>query len=149
MKLNLQGKPLKGFVNHDGLYPLPYPDGTAEALTCIHGLPRVPRAEADAVLSDWVRVLSPGGVLSLELPCLDKIIGIFNAAIDAGQELPEHLTLWGLYGDPNHSAPPMKWCYSKQEVSDMLRLHGLLVTEAEPMFGQKLRDMRIEARKLL
>lgn len=162
MKLNLCSgrKRLKGFVNvdfappadviHDLTKPLPYGNAVADEIVCLHGFEHFYRYEADAILADWVRVLKPGGSMALELPCLDKIIAIFNCAIEAGQELPEHLTMWGLYGDPNHENPAMvhKWCYSKGELSDMMRLHGLLVKETEPQTHQPLRDMRIEGVKL-
>jgi predicted SAM-dependent methyltransferase len=162
MKLNLCSgrKRFKGFTNvdfappadviHDLTKPLPFPDGEAEEIVCIHGFEHFYRYEADAILADWVRVLAPGGLLCLELPCLDKVLGIFNAAIDGGHELPEHLTMWGLYGDPNHENPAMvhKWCYSKAEMMDMMKLHGLIATEGEPQFHQPIRDMRIQGRKL-
>lgn len=130
--------------------PLPFDDASAECVQAIHVFEHIHRYDADAVLMDWVRVLKPGGTLVLELPCLDKILGIFGHCIDKGLELPENLTLWGLYGDPKYADPAMvhKWCYSRSELTTMLELNGLTVDNMKmPLFHQPMRDMRLEGIK--
>lgn len=166
MKLNLGcgNRHLEGFVNVDMAdnwcskppdvstdisKPLPFDDGVADEIHAYHVFEHFYRYDADAILIDWVRVLKPGGLLVLELPCLDKILGIFQHCIKSRLELPEHLTLWGLYGDPKYANPAMvhRWAYSISELSTMLELNGLKVRSTEPQTHQPIRDMRLEGRK--
>lgn len=166
MKLNLGSgnRTLPGFVNvdlpdnwckskpevvHDITQPLPFEDGSADEIHAYHVFEHFYRYDADAILMDWGRVLKPGGKMVLELPCLDKIISIFNHVSDHGLELPENLTLWGLYGDPKYSNPAMvhRWCYSISELRSMMELNRLTVTVAEPQTHQPVRDMRLEGVK--
>jgi SAM-dependent methyltransferase len=129
--------------------PLPYPDGAAEEIHCYHGFEHFYRFEADAILEDWVRVLKPGGLLILELPCLDKIIGIFNAAIKQGIEPPEALTMGGLYGDLSQRSQAMahRWCYSIGEMKSLMEGLGLEVKMAPTQTHIAVRDMRLEGTK--
>lgn len=133
----------------DVFKPLPLPDGCADEIVAFHVFEHAFRYDADAILMDWCRVLKPGGKLVLELPCLDKIIAIFFACIEKGLKLPENLTLWGLYGDPKYGVPAMvhRWCYSVSELTKMMELNGLTVTQAVPQTHQPVRDMRLEGVK--
>lgn len=128
---------------------LPFDDASADEVHAYHVLEHFYRYESDAILMDWVRVLKPGGLLVLELPCLDKIISIFQHCMKNQIELPEHMTLWGLYGDPHYCVPEMvhKWCYSMTELTAMMELNGLSVRSEKPQTHQPLRDMRLEGRK--
>lgn len=136
-------------VSHDISQPLPFDDESADEIHAYHVFEHFFRYDADAILIDWVRVLKPGGLLVLELPCLDKILNIFQHCIKTGEELPEHLTLWGLYGDPKYANPAMvhKWCYSFSELTAMMELNGLTVRSEKPQTHQPIRDMRLEGRK--
>ncbi len=129
----------------DVFKPLPFNDGVADEIHAYHVAEHAYRYEIDAILTDWVRVLKPGGTLVLELPCLDKIISIFNACIQAGQPIKESLTMWGLYGDPKWENPAMchRWCYSVSELTKMMELHGLRVTSEKPQTHVAIRDMRL------
>lgn len=167
MKLNLGSgnRTLPGFINvdlpdnwckskpeviHDITQPLPFENESADEIHAYHVFEHFYRYDADAILMDWVRVLKPGGLMVLELPCLDKIIGIFNHSIDKGLELPENLTMWGLYGDPKYGNPAMvhRWCYSRHELQTMMELNGLTVDAGKlPQTHQPIRDMRLEGRK--
>lgn len=136
-------------VSHDISTPLPFEDESADEIHAYHVFEHFFRYDSDAILMDWVRVLKPGGKLVLELPCLDKIINIFQHVIKTGQELPENLTLWGLYGDPKYANPVMvhKWCYSMSELASMMELNGLSVRSETPTTHQPIRDMRLEGTK--
>ena len=166
MKLNLccGNKHLDGFVNVDfpddwHLYkpdvtlnlrePLPYADGVADEIHCFHGFEHFYRFEADDILTYWTRVLKPGGLMVLEVPCLDKIIGIFNTCIAKGVPPPENLTLGGLYGDLSQRSEAMshRWCYSIGELTDMMERNGLDVELKPTQTHISVRDMRLEGRK--
>lgn len=166
MKLNLccGNKHIDGFVNIDFpddwhliapdvsmnlREPLPYDDGSADEIHCFHGFEHFYRFEADEILEDWTRVLKPGGLMVLEVPCLDKIIGIFNAGIQKGVAAPENLTMGGLYGDLSQRSEAMchRWCYSIAELKDMMESCGMEVEIKPTQTHISVRDMRLEGRK--
>jgi predicted SAM-dependent methyltransferase len=161
VRLNLGSGPKKwpGFINIDlagnwsGQAPdveadvrkLPFPDNYADEAHAIHVLEHMYYWEAPDVVQEWKRVLKPGGLLVVEVPCLEKILYWFTQRpIGLGK------TLWGLYGSPEYKDPAMchKWCYSVAMLEDLLIKAGLEnVTEREPQFHRPQRDMRFEARK--
>lgn len=166
MKLNLGCGPklLDGFVNVDlagnwsGVAPdvvaditqrLPFDDESADEVHAYHVIEHIERFEAEAVLADWARVLKPGGLMILECPCLDKIIGQFRKAIEEQKPIDPRMTIWGLYGDPNYKEPRMmhRWCYSINELSGLLSDMGMKVKAAIPKTHIPFRDMRIEGIK--
>lgn len=128
---------------------LPFDDGYADEVHAYHVFEHTYRYQADAVLKDWVRVLKPGGLMVIEVPCLDKIISIFAACMEEGKAPPTALTMWGLFGDPKWKNPAMchHWCYSVAELSWMMESQGLTVEVKEPLTHRPERDMRIEGRK--
>lgn len=80
LKLNLGSgaRPLKGYENLDRktgqeVYPLAYPDECADEIRASHVLEHFSHHQTMDVLTDWVRVLKPGGVLKVAVPDLDII----------------------------------------------------------------------------
>lgn len=167
IKLNIGcgAKLLKGFVNvdlagnwcdvppdvvADVTKPLPFPDNYADELHAYHVLEHFNRWEAPDILRDWMRVLKPGGLLVLELPCLDKIVMIFAHALIEGKEADPRMTMWGLFGDPKYKNEAMchRWCYSAAELGGGLEILGFVDVEQQmPKTHQPARDMRMIARK--
>lgn len=147
-------KYLPGFVNIDrhgtqdlnsDAFPLPFPTDHADELWAIHLLEHLPRKDASPVLTEWFRVLKPGGKLVLELPCLDKI-----ARLIVKGEKNLRLTLFGIFGDPRDPKPDMMhhWCWSEAELTEALSSVGFQdIRTCEPVFHLAARDMRIEGRK--
>lgn len=120
---------------------LPFPDDYADEARAIHVIEHFQVWEASDVLAEWVRVLKPGGMLTLECPCLDKII-----ALMAVPKIRPHMTMWGLYGDPRLKDPLMMhhWCYTEKLLAGLMQEVGLVKVFGEtPRFHQPDRDMRL------
>lgn len=144
----------EGFINcdlkdsdHDcDIRSLPFDDGSADEIHAIHVCEHFMLTEILAVLREWRRVLKPGGTLTVELPCWDKVKHhIANHA-------PEHMTRWALYGDPKthvDGIPALhKFCYSQSEFMDLLEGAGFVNVVCEtPKFHVASRDMRMVATK--
>ena len=167
MKVNLGcgHKLLAGFVNvdladnwsavqpdvvADVTGPLPFEDGVADEVHAYHVLEHLYRWQTEEVLKEWTRILRPGGLLVIEVPCLDKIIHYMKTMMERGTVMDDRLSLWGLYGDPNYKNEAMchRWCFSRGELSQVLKGIGMTnVTAMPPKTHQPIRDIRFEATK--
>ena len=108
------------------------------------------RWQVDEVLADWKRVLKPGGKLVLEMPCLDKVLMIFNHYIENNQRVVPQFTMWGLYGSPAYKRSEMvhKWCWSVSEMTEMLTKLGFKdIKMRHAQTHKPERDFRAEAIK--
>ncbi|RZS46921.1 methyltransferase family protein [Sphaerotilus mobilis] len=130
--------------------PLPFPDGHADEVHAYHVLEHLPRWAVEDCLREWQRVLKPGGALVLEMPCLDKILAIFQHHIAQGTPAPMQLTLFGLFGDPGYRNEAMlhRWCYSKHELRKLLERVGLVsIVDELPRTHRPERDVRMIGRR--
>jgi predicted SAM-dependent methyltransferase len=157
-----------GFVNVDfpgnfsGVKPdvecditkLTFPDDYADEIHSIHVIEHLDRPGIGKVVREWRRVLKPGGKLVIECPCLDKIrIHLYSMPPKDIHWL--RLTMVGLYGeywrgvdDENTYRMLHRWCYSAQELINILTKSEFKEpTLMDPLFHQRNRDMRVEARK--
>ena len=80
--------PLEGWDNLDikqgrAVYPLDMLDASVDEIRASHVLEHFPRAQAMAVLREWVRVLKPGGLLRVAVPDF----GVIAEAYVAGEAL--------------------------------------------------------------
>lgn len=138
-----------GFINcdlsysdHDGdIRKLSFADDSADEIHAIHVCEHFFITEIAAILTEWKRVLKPGGILCVELPCWDKVQTFI------GQGAPEQLTRWALYGAPDthkDGVPALhKWCWSLMEFYELLKMVGFSDVYAEPCkFHVPNRDMR-------
>ncbi|MFX0141167.1 MAG: methyltransferase domain-containing protein, partial [Candidatus Hodarchaeota archaeon] len=79
-------------------------DETIDEIICYHLFEHFIYSEAIKALSEWYRILKPGGKLSIELPDLDRCVEILskkNAPFDwydNAQNPPEKFALGGIYG---------------------------------------------------
>jgi SAM-dependent methyltransferase len=60
--------------------PLPYPDGSFEAVLGSHVLEHLTPDEAESLLTELHRVLRPGGVVRIAVPDLDAVIDAYDPA---------------------------------------------------------------------
>lgn len=165
LHLGCGAKILPGFVNVDlannwsSVQPdlvcdvtgqLPFPTDHADEVHAYHVLEHIHRWKAKECLQEWTRVLKPGGLLVLELPCFDKIVRILAHGLIDGGTFDPRMTIWGLYGDPQYENDAMmhKWCWRAQELADVLMEIGMVDVESlRPQTHQPARDMRLTGRK--
>lgn len=57
-----------GNINGTSIFPLPYGDGTVDECRASHVLEHFPHGQSAEVLAEWVRVLKPGGTISIAVP---------------------------------------------------------------------------------
>ena len=129
---------------------IPLPDEHADSAYAIHVLEHFYRWETEKVLSEWVRLLKPGGKLIIEVPCFDKVVGLINHYANSGKPLNHQMTYWALFGDPGYEAPEMvhKWCFTINELRHLMHKVGLYDVEVqEPQYHVKQRDMRVVGTK--
>lgn len=99
------------------------------------------------VLAEWRRLLKKGGVLTLELPDIEKCArNLLAGDID-------NLHMWGFYGDPSERDPYMchRWGYTPKTMEALLLKAGFAdIRHGIPQWharGKDKRDMRVTARK--
>lgn len=125
---------------------LPFPDNYADEARAIHVIEHFYAWEALGVMTEWVRVLKPGGQLAIECPSLTKMIKL----ADVPHVEPRYV-YWGLYGDPRHKRPDMchRWAYTELSMVRLMAQAGLEDLQPErPQFHFPIRDMRIVGKKV-
>ncbi len=130
-------------VNCD-LRELPIENGTVDTACAIHVIEHFHHWDAPVLLREWYRILKPGGKLVLELPCMNKVFGLIANSAIQGQTVPRFI--WdALWGDQSLGRPEMchKYGYSTEVLTKLMESVGFTVTEEEPRYHFKFRDMRL------
>lgn len=85
IKLDIGGgeRPIPGYQLVDRragqeAYPLAWPDNSVDEIRASHVLEHFGHGKTQAVLTDWVRALKPGGVLRVAVPSLNYILDAYN-----------------------------------------------------------------------
>ena len=166
MKLNIGcgSKIMDGFVNvdaasnHSHIQPdvacditkaLPFDTGSVDEAHAYHVLEHFIPYEVATILTEWKRVLKPGGLLVIEVPCFDKMMRLFAHKILDNQTIGAEWKWW-LYGDPRFKDEKMlhRWCYGVEELGDLLYEMGFEDVKLEkPQTHIEARDMRMTAIK--
>ena len=64
---------------------LPWPDNSAEVIESYHVIEHISHRKIEHTLSEWCRVLKPGGILILECPHFDLAINEYKEGFFPGQ----------------------------------------------------------------
>ena len=124
---------------------LPFDSNSVDEIQCMHLFEHIARMDVPNVLAEWLRVLKPGGRLTMEMPSLDAIVALLYAG-----EKNIRLTLFGIFGDPREKSSYMahRWCWSRAEITEQLSESGFQDIEFDTAkFHIPKRDMRVIAMK--
>ena len=72
-KISPDGYRPMGHEHGSEIYPLPFEDGSVDAIRCSHCLEHFPQAQAVEIVKEWARVLRPGGTLRIAVPDFGKV----------------------------------------------------------------------------
>lgn len=102
------------------------------------------------MLTEWQRVLKPGGQLILELPSMDKVLHYITRCL--AEHVPVNLAFswWAFWGDPKHRSVPMchKWGYTYSSLQQLVAGVGFTRLQVErPQYHFAERDMRLTCYK--
>ena len=123
---------------------------SADAVAAIHVLEHFYEWEVADLLTEWKRVLKPGGKMILELPCMDKVFAYVTNCVANREPLQPFMTLNALYGDPKYKNEAMchHWGWFQVPLRQMLESVGMQKIEFfEPRYHFPFRDMRVECYK--
>ena len=132
------------------LRKLTLPSDSADAIAAIHVLEHFYEWEAFDLLTEWKRVLKPGGKMILELPCMDKVFGYAVRCVSSRQPMELFMTMFAIWGDPKHKSQAMchKWGYFQNPLRELLERVGMKNIEfCKARYHFPFRDMRIECIK--
>lgn len=130
---------------------IPLADGVADEVLSIHMAEHLTPWEFEETLTEWKRLLKPGGKLVLELPNLKKCMENILSGFTKDGKHPDQLGWWGLFGDPRAKDRHMLhvFGYTPVSMTELLQRHGFTnISEQPTQFhrtGKLHRDMRIEA----
>lgn len=86
------------------MWSLPLPDDSAIEVRAIHALEHVEPAHLVETLSEWRRVLVPGGAVHISVPNAPAIMAAFEAA-SIPDKWPLMGSLLGMYCNPQSRSP--------------------------------------------
>ena len=132
------------------LRKLELPDDHASVAVAIHVIEHFYLWDATTVLREWRRILKPGGVLILELPCMDKVFHYIASCMNSKSPLLSSFSWFAFWGDPSHRSEAMchKWGYTIDSIKELVTAAGFEgVVSTKPRYHFPARDMRIEACK--
>jgi predicted SAM-dependent methyltransferase len=102
--------------------------------------------EVQDVITEWKRILKPGGILIVELPSMTKVLNYIKQCLEQKQPYWMQMTWWAIWGDPRYQDVAMthKWGYTDKSMQfEMTKAGFEQVTVMEPRYHVKKRDMRV------
>ena len=119
-------------------------------MAAIHVLEHFHEWEALGAVAEWRRILKPGGVMILELPCMDKVFGYIAGCVNRRESMAAFMTLHAIYGNPIPDQPAMqhKYGWFKSSMRALLEAAGMReIRDCPPRYHFPFRDMRWECVK--
>jgi len=132
-------------VNSD-LRTLPFDDNSAFQADAIHVIEHFPAWEAEPLITEWFRVMMPGGVLRVEFPDFTKVLKIIQNAKDLTDERLLEFLYGALYGDYKEKNLFMthRWCFLPADVSMLMKQVGFeYVITSFPTYHYMERDAAV------
>jgi SAM-dependent methyltransferase len=129
------------------------PDNFADEVLSVHVIEHFYQWEVRNVLSEWIRVLKPGGKLVIECPNLLSAAEEFlkNADLAALGGPEGQRSMWVFYGDPAWKDPLMihRWGYTPATLAMVMHAAGAVTIRQEPALFKlrEPRDMRLVGNK--
>ncbi len=126
------------------------PSESADAVAAIHVLEHLYEWDAFRALTEWKRILKPGGTLILELPCMDKVFMYIGRCVEANEPILTFMSSHVFWGDPKHHDPLMchRWGYFIGPLKQLLEQVGFShIERQEARYHHPCRDMRWECVK--
>lgn len=128
---------------------LPFMDNYADEIEAIHVIEHFHIWEALPVLSEWARVLKPGGIARVECPDFVKLL---RATCHAGSLSSDQLIYLRmcLYGNFPKKDPNMahKWAFCGEELAGLMRNAGFKDPRISPaIYHVPDRDLAVVATK--
>jgi len=138
----IQNEHIKPDVKADIRKALPFDSNSVDEILASHVVEHFRVWEAKSILSEWRRILKPGGKLVIECPDLNKILKNFKDYPDR----PD-LNIWALFGDPHFTEESMEhhWAYTPKMLGDILSEAGFSeIKEEDAQYHEKtLREFRL------
>ena len=145
-----------GYINVDGDYiqnsnvinydisvtPYPLPDNSVDEILSVHVVEHIERWLIEDMLTEWLRILKPGGIVAIEWPDLLKackmIVNEPDGLIGENKKLAKH-TLHAIFGNPrfSHRAMMHAYGYSVDSLSAILLKVGFSKTYSEENLHRK------------
>lgn len=133
------------------LRKLPIESDSADAVAAIHVVEHFYEWEVPELLTEWKRILKPGGKMILELPCMNKVADYIGWCSQNKQDMLPFMSIQALYGDAGPSrneAMAHKFGWFTAPLIRVLESIGMReVTVCQCRYHFPCRDMRLECTK--
>lgn len=123
---------------------LPWPDSSASIIESFHVFEHISHTKVRDTLSEWFRVLKPGGTLILECPHFDDAVREYLAG--------DENRLLNIFGRQRFKGDVHMWGYNPSRLKNLLHEIGFTeILESSPQSSQSLDEpsFRIESQKPL
>lgn len=140
---------------HDLTKPLPWKSDSADFIYSSHTLEHLRREDGDRLIAECVRVLKPGAVLRIVVPCFERIVEHYRAGHMSADQMIDNLMILSPRGgevsltekvkrvvfslfDDGHTH---KCMYDHSSMEALMRKHGLEASRRLP-FDSAIPDIR-------
>ena len=98
--------------------PLDYDDNSVGEIIAVHVIEHLPFPSVGAAVKSWYRVLKDGGVLVIECPDFDALIGRLSVNPN------DFSSLIGIFGEQDRLGQTHYWGWNKDRLEELVRSVG-------------------------